>query len=66
MTPSPNMLLEGLCFHAQQAAEKSIKAVLIDRGVSFPRTHNIRTLLELIPPGVQTGVWLGGVQTKAR
>jgi len=52
ITPSPNMLLEGLCFHAQQAAEKSIKAVLIDRGVSFPRTHNIRTLLELIPPDI--------------
>jgi HEPN domain-containing protein len=28
--------LEDLCFLAQQAAEKAIKAVLIKRGVAFP------------------------------
>jgi HEPN domain-containing protein len=42
-------LLEGLCFHAQQAAEKSLKAVLVHRGIPFPKTHNLRTLLDLLP-----------------
>jgi HEPN domain-containing protein len=47
----PQVLLEGLCFHAQQAAEKALKAVLVDRGIPFPKTHNIRTLLDLLPQG---------------
>lgn len=49
VTPSPEMLLEGLCFHAQQAAEKALKAVLIALGIVFPRTHSIRRLLDLLP-----------------
>ncbi len=43
-------LPETLCFHAQQAAEKSIKAVLVARRVPVPRTHNLKTLLEVLPP----------------
>ena len=31
-------------FHAQQAAEKALKAVLILHGIDPPRTHNIREL----------------------
>ena len=46
------VLLETLCFHAQQAAEKTLKAVLIFLEIDFPRTHNIRTLLDLLPEGV--------------
>lgn len=46
------VLLEGLCFHAQQAAEKALKAVLIAKGVPPPKTHNIRTLLDLLPQDV--------------
>lgn len=49
MTPSPDILLETLCFHAQQTVEKSLKAVLIARGIEAPRTHNIRRLLDLLP-----------------
>lgn len=41
------------CFHAQQAAEKSLKAVLLDCGVEFPPTHNLSTLLALLPEGVE-------------
>jgi len=41
---------DDLCFDAQQAVEKSMKAVLIDRGIDFPKTHNIRALLELLDP----------------
>jgi HEPN domain-containing protein len=45
-------MLEALCFHAQQAAEKAIKAVLVVRGITPPRTHNIGTLLDLIPTDI--------------
>lgn len=37
-------------FHAQQAAEKFIKALLTRHGVAFPKTHSIRILLELAVP----------------
>lgn len=50
--PSNDVLLENLCFHAQQAAEKSLKAVLVARQVDFPPTHNIGTLLNLVPGNV--------------
>ena len=46
------VLFEGLCFHAQQAAEKALKAVLIAKGVPPPKTHNIRALLDLLPQEV--------------
>ena len=35
-------------FHAQQAAEKSLKAVLTAKSVDFPRTHNLALLLDLL------------------
>jgi len=46
----PGGLFEHLCFHAQQAVEKSIKAVLIANGIEFPFTHSIQALLDLLPP----------------
>jgi HEPN domain-containing protein len=49
-----NVLFEGLCFHAHQTAKKALKAVLIAKGVSPPKTHNIRTLLDLSPQEVIT------------
>jgi HEPN domain-containing protein len=36
-----------VAYHAQQCAEKCLKAYLVYQGVDFPRTHNISTLLEL-------------------
>ncbi len=49
-----------VCFHAQQAAEKSIKAALLFREIEFPLTHDIEELLKLaedqgiiIPENVQ-------------
>nr|VFJ44137.1 MAG: HEPN domain-containing protein [Candidatus Kentron sp. DK] len=50
MADSPDIMLKMLCFHAQQAAEKSLKAVLLSRNVEFPNTHNLRVLLDRIPP----------------
>ncbi len=44
----PDVLYEDLCFDAQQTAEKAVKAVLIHRGVPFPRTHDIIALLTLV------------------
>ena len=40
--------LADLCFDAQQAAEKAIKAVFIHRGVSFPLMHDLEKLLKLL------------------
>lgn len=48
--PTQDILLETLCYHAQQAAEKSIKAVLTKLRIPFPKTHNLKILLELVPP----------------
>src|SRR5574341_1919040 len=40
--------LEDLCFDAQQAAEKAIKALLVKKGVAFPYVHDIAHLLTLV------------------
>lgn len=39
---------EDLCFEAQQAAEKGIKAVFIKRGEVFPFSHDLDRLLHLL------------------
>ncbi len=39
--------LDTVCFHAQQAAEKLIKAYLISYGIDFPFIHNLEKLVEL-------------------
>jgi HEPN domain-containing protein len=36
------------CWHAQQAAEKALKAVLVVGSVAFPRTHNLLALRALL------------------
>jgi HEPN domain-containing protein len=37
-----------LGFHAQQAVEKALKAVLSGSGLAYPRTHNLVMLSELL------------------
>ncbi len=44
-----HVLYNDLCFHAQQAVEKSIKAVLVRYGVEFRRVHDIDYLIALVP-----------------
>jgi HEPN domain-containing protein len=39
--------LDGVCFHAQQAAEKSVKAVLALHRVPYPFTHDLGMLIGL-------------------
>ena len=38
------------CFHAQQCAEKYLKARLVEAGTVFPRTHDLSLLLTLVQP----------------
>lgn len=40
-------LLETVGFHAQQCAEKALKAVLVSRLVRVEKVHNLRYLAEL-------------------
>jgi HEPN domain-containing protein len=41
---------ETASFHAQQAAEKALKAVLVRYQINFPRSHDIGELLNLAEP----------------
>jgi HEPN domain-containing protein len=43
-----DVLPEQVCFHAQQAAEKGLKAVLLHRKIEFPFIHDIEALLEIM------------------
>ena len=43
--------LEDLCFDAQQAAKKAVKAVFIHRGIRFPYIHDLARLLSLLEQG---------------
>ncbi len=45
----PDVMYNELCFHAQQAVEKSLKAVLIAEQIEFRRVHHIGYLLGLLP-----------------
>lgn len=38
----------AIAFHCQQAAEKYLKALLVKHEVEFPKTHDIRDLLNLV------------------
>ena len=38
---------DTVCYHAQQCAEKYLKAFLISKSQDFPRTHDLRLLLQL-------------------
>jgi HEPN domain-containing protein len=42
-----------VCFHAQQCAEKYLKAYLVSRAVPFPKTHEIEGLVSLMPDGAR-------------
>ena len=41
---------DGACYHAQQCAEKYLKARLQEALIIFPRTHDLEALLDLILP----------------
>jgi HEPN domain-containing protein len=41
---------DAVCFHAHQFVEKYLKARLFEAGISFPKTHDLETLLKLCLP----------------
>ncbi|MEN6403239.1 MAG: HEPN domain-containing protein, partial [Armatimonadia bacterium] len=43
-------LLTAALFHAQQTGEKYLKAFLVWHEASFPKTHDLKLLLELCLP----------------
>ncbi len=51
---------DAVCFHAQQAAEKGLKACLAAADAPIPRTHNLEELqalsLALPPPTIASGL----------
>ena len=42
------ILFEDLCFNAQQAAEKALKAVCLANSLDFPRTHSLVHLMDIL------------------
>ena len=69
----PGAYLEDLCFDAQQAAEKAIKAVMIARETEFPYVHDLGSLLSLleetgepVPEAIRTTVSLTTYATTTR
>jgi HEPN domain-containing protein len=47
-----------IAYHAQQCAEKHLKAYLVYQGIDFPYTHNISRLLELC---AEKADWVSGL-----
>ena len=41
------VVTDTVCFHCQQAAEKYLKAFLVQKQIEFSKTHNIMSLLNL-------------------
>lgn len=44
------------CFHAQQAAEKALKALLVARGTEPPYTHDLGALAAVMPGDISLDV----------
>jgi len=61
---APEVLPAMYCFHAQQAAEKAIKAVYVDRRVEYAYIHDIQTLLDTLPVDVPEDVWAASALTR--
>ena len=46
-----DVLLEDLCFNAQQAAEKALKSVCLAKSLDFPKTHSVVHLVDILEAG---------------
>lgn len=51
LSPEREVADAVLGFHAQQAVEKGLKAVLAARGEAVPKTHDLTFLLQLLGEG---------------
>jgi HEPN domain-containing protein len=54
-TDPPNY--DAVCFHAEQCAEKLIKALLIQSGITPPRTHDLEALGRLLASACKAWSW---------
>lgn len=48
LLPLPRASLAAIGFHAQQSAEKALKAIAVLRGIEFQRTHDLAALAQSI------------------
>ncbi len=55
LTLSTGVPYRLIAYHAQQCAEKALKAFLVRHRIDFPYTHNISRLLELCSASAQWG-----------
>lgn len=39
---------DTVCFHAQQCVEKYLKALLVLKGIDFPKTHDVSRIVALL------------------
>ncbi len=69
----PGIFLEDLCFDAQQAAEKALKAVCVHHNLDFPKTHSLVILMDIIesaglqiPPEVKAAAGLTSYAVQVR
>jgi len=44
---SADPVWDAICFHAEQCAEKYLKAWLVEQGADFPKTHDLELLAKL-------------------
>jgi HEPN domain-containing protein len=61
LTLKKNCPFDTVCFHAQQCAEKYLKALLVSRSIDFPKTHDLRILMQLVPKEVKLGLRMNEV-----
>lgn len=55
-----------ICYHAQQCAEKYLKALLTGHALRVPRTHDLRFLMRRMPADLHLGTELDHVLTLNR
>lgn len=60
-----DMLDDVVGFHAQQAVEKALKVVLVLADIDFPRSHDLRELVDIaadnhleVPEAIKEARWL--------
>ena len=49
-TLATGQAFDTICYHAQQAVEKSFKAVLASHDIEFPKRHDLGELLDMVKP----------------
>jgi HEPN domain-containing protein len=61
-----NCPFDLICYHAQQCAEKYLKALLTSQALRVPRTHDLRFLVRQLPADLKLDIELDHVITLNR